>query len=102
DKEAAARQSLARAALDYIDTLADTTEAPDRVLDRLRRRYSARLGTPDDGAWPAAAYADLQRQVIGVQSTELRRLYTEGRISDGIRRRMQAELDRAEAALDEG
>ena len=42
------------------------------------RRYTARLGNQPDGAWPAADYAALQRDVLAVQSAELRRLYAGG------------------------
>ena len=98
-KETAARTALAEAAVDYIDGLTETGSLPEAVLERARRRYTARLGNQPDGAWPAANYAALQRDVLAVQSAELRRLYAAGMVSDGTRRRLQLELDRAEAAV---
>ncbi|WP_344656206.1 hypothetical protein [Catenulispora subtropica] len=42
----------------------------------------------------------LRRDVLSVQSAELRRLFAEEQIGDGARRRLQAELDRREAGLE--
>jgi CPA1 family monovalent cation:H+ antiporter len=100
-KETMVRASLDEAALDYLDNLRDMEEGqvPDAVLDRLRRRYTARLGAAEDGAWPADSFARLQLRLVHVQRAELRRLYTDGRIGDGLQRRIQHELDQAEAAL---
>lgn len=96
-KEAQTRTWLDEAALDYLQELRGNDEIPDAVLDRLRRRYAARLGAADDGAYPADALARLRLQLIDVQRAELRRLHADGRIDDTVRRRIQRELDRAEA-----
>jgi Na+/H+ antiporter len=98
-KEAQVRASLDEAALDYLDTLRGDDDIPGQVIDRLRRRYSARLGRAEDGAWPAADFAGLQRRLIDVQRAELRRLYTDGRINDGVQRSLTHELDRAEDGI---
>ncbi len=90
--------ALSEAALDYLDELRADEDVPDAVLDRLRRRYTARLGAAEDGGgYPADALALLQLRLLEVQRAELRRLYTDGRINDTVQRRVLHELDRAEA-----
>ena len=93
------RAALDEAALDYLDTLPADEDAPEEVLDRLRRRHTAALGAAGDGAYPADAFARLQLRILDVQRTELRRLHTGGRVNDTLQRRLQHELDRAEAGL---
>ena len=98
-KEAEVRASLDEAALEYLDDLRANDAAPAEVLDRLRRRYTARLGHGEDGAGAADDLVRLQFRLVEVQRTELRRLYADGRVGDTMRRRIQHDLDRAEAAL---
>jgi CPA1 family monovalent cation:H+ antiporter len=98
-KEEAVHASLNEAALDYLDGLRENSDVPDAVLDRLRRRYTARLGATEDGAYPADAFTRLQLRLLDIQRTELSRLYADGRIDDTMRRRIQHELDRAEAGV---
>jgi CPA1 family monovalent cation:H+ antiporter len=99
-KESEVHTSLDEAALDYLDQLRDNAEIPGEVLDRLRRRYTARLGAVEDGgAYAPADFASLQRRLVDVQRTELQRMHTDGRINDAVQRRIQHELDRAEAGI---
>lgn len=97
-----ARDALNRTALDHVENLAELEALSDTAVDRVRRALTARLDrTPEspDGTTADASYRQLRREVIAVQSTELRRLYDEHRISDTTRRRLQHDLDREEAAL---
>jgi CPA1 family monovalent cation:H+ antiporter len=98
-KETEVRASLNEAALDYIDGLRENTDIPDQVLSRLRRRYTARLGAVEDGAYPTDAFARIQRDLLDVQRGELNRLRADSRISDTVHRRIQHELDRVEAGI---
>jgi len=98
-KEAQVRAWLDEAALEYLENLRDNDDVPGEVLDRLERRYNARLGRTEDGAWPHADFARLQRRLLDVQRAELRRLHTDGRVDDGVQRRITHELDRTEEGL---
>jgi CPA1 family monovalent cation:H+ antiporter len=98
-KESVVRAHLNEAALDYLDGLRESADVPEAVLNRLRRRYTARLGVAEDGAYPAEDFADLQHGLLDVQRSELRRLHVDGRISDTVHRRIQHELDRTEAGI---
>jgi hypothetical protein len=98
-KESQVRTWLSEAALNHLDGLRETTNIPDQVLGHLRRRYTARLGAVEDGAYPVDAFANLQRDLLDVQRGELRRLHADGRISDTVHRTIQHELDRSEAGI---
>ncbi|MEU6218980.1 Na+/H+ antiporter [Streptomyces sp. NPDC047022] len=112
-EEASARCRLAGAGIRRLDELAELEAAPDVVLDRLRRGLNARLddardrladsdddhgdGAPAESA--DLAYRQLRRDLIAVESKELRLLYDEHAISDTTRRRLQRSLDLEEARL---
>ncbi len=101
-EEADARDALNRAALAHVEHLATLEAVPETAVDRVRRALSARLDHSidgPDGSTVDATYRELRHEVIGVQSTELHRLYDEHRISDTTRRTLQHDLDREEAAL---
>ncbi|MFI6845589.1 Na+/H+ antiporter [Kitasatospora sp. NPDC050467] len=103
-EEAEARAVIARAGLSHLDQLTDLESIPDHVLDRVRRGLEARLrhaDEPDDtaGADVLAAYRDVRREVIAVQSSELHRLYDDHRISDTTLRQLQRDLDLEETGL---
>jgi len=102
-EEAGAREALDLAALDHVEQLEMVEAMPPAAVDRARRNLAARLdqGEDTDGVTADAAYRTLRREVIAVQSDELRRLYAANRISDTTRRRLQQDLDRQEAALEE-
>jgi CPA1 family monovalent cation:H+ antiporter len=104
-EEAGARDALNRAALAHIEQLALLDAQPAHALDRVRRGLAARLdhGADDTGGAPAdSAYRALRHAVIALQSTELRRLYDEHRISAATLRSLQHDLDREDAALGGG
>ncbi|MCZ4556585.1 Na+/H+ antiporter [Rhodococcus sp. PvR044] len=101
-EEVEARDILDRAALAFVDRLADLETQPEPVIDRVRRGLGARLDhTTDspDGSTLDAAYRELRHEVIAVQNVELRRLYDEHQISETTRKSLQRDLDREDAAL---
>ncbi|GAA2780629.1 Na+/H+ antiporter [Kitasatospora paracochleata] len=108
-EEAEARARLARTALAHLDAQSGSEITDELVLDRVRRALDARLQQADEaahapgGAGEAgthlAAYTALRREVLAIQSTELRRLYDEHEISDTTRREIQHDLDQQEIAL---
>ncbi|WP_307856602.1 Na+/H+ antiporter [Catenulispora pinistramenti] len=98
-KEEAARAAMDRAVVEYLDELAVAGPANSSAVLRLRARYAERLD-PETDASLLEDLATLRRDVLSVQGAELRKLFAEERISDGSRRRLQAELDRREAGLD--
>ena len=105
-EEARTRATLARTALDHVDRLADLETTSDVVLERVRRNLGARLqqneelgGQGNDTGALLKAYYQVRREVITVQTTELRRLYDEHQISDATRRQLQHDLDLEETGL---
>ncbi|WP_405584443.1 Na+/H+ antiporter [Streptomyces sp. NBC_01190] len=101
-EEAGARDALDRAALARVDQLAGLETHPEAALLGIRRHLVARLDNTEDGPTGdrlEEAYVGLRREVIRVANEELRQLYTAHRISDTTRRRLQHELDLAEAGL---
>ncbi|MGW7236225.1 Na+/H+ antiporter [Streptomyces sp. NPDC054804] len=104
-EEAAARCRLADAGIRRLDELSELEAVPEVVLDRLRRGLHARLDDARDRLAESTAesadlvYRQLRRDLIAVESAELRRLYDEHTISDTTRRRLQRSLDLEEARL---
>lgn len=101
-EEVGARDILNKAALAYVDHLAELETQPELVIHRVRDGLDARLDhttESPDGSTLDATYRELRRAVIGVQNAELRRLYDEHQISDATRRSLQYDLDREDAAL---
>jgi Na+/H+ antiporter len=99
---------LAETALARLEELADLDAAPPTVIDQIRRnlqaqveREAARLADDHPDGTTNAAYRRIRRDVLAVEATELHRLYENGTISDGTRRRLQRLLDLEEAALGE-
>ncbi|QMU76670.1 Na+/H+ antiporter [Streptacidiphilus sp. PB12-B1b] len=109
-EEAQARQALARAGLAHLAQVEDLESVPEPVLDRTRRILRARLDHAQEqaeepspeGTPLLAAYRGLRREVIAVQSAELRRLYDQHRVSDATRRALQHDLDLEEAGMGAG
>jgi CPA1 family monovalent cation:H+ antiporter len=109
-EEADTRDALTRTALIHLDEITGLETVPEAALDRVRRRLDAQLDhgadTDEDGSPSGrtvlAAYRELRREVIAVQTAELRRLYEDHRISDTTRRRLQHELDLEETGLGGG
>jgi CPA1 family monovalent cation:H+ antiporter len=101
-----ARAQLTQAALDYLDELQEGESAPDFAIDQLRRSWTARLerikaddGDEQAGAFAAASYRQLRRDLLAVESAELDRLHSTGEVSDSTRRRVQRILDLEQAGL---
>jgi len=102
------RLRLARAGLRHLDEVADTEAAPAFVIDQLRDSWQsriARIEAPEGGPGAtdstAAAYRQLRRELLSVESSELDRLYRDGVITDGTRRQVQRILDLEDAGLGE-
>jgi len=104
-EESAARQNLARAALERLAELADAEAVPATAVARARHGLEARLVEHDAEAvgerGAEADFRELRRDLIGVQEERLRRLYDDHRISEATRRRLQRELDLDHAGLGE-
>ncbi len=101
-EEDGASDALNLAALDHVEGLMGQETHPEPAVERVRHALAIRLDRSTDGPETPtmdAAYRALRREVIAVQSAELRRLYDENLISDTTRRRLQHDLDRQEAAL---
>ncbi|HVW18943.1 MAG TPA: Na+/H+ antiporter [Solirubrobacteraceae bacterium] len=111
DEEAIARMEAAQAAIDRIGDLADEEIADERALGRLREAYERRLricqavlGGREDGAAAhaearAADYAQLRRDLIGVERSTLLDLRSAGRLSQATLRLIVRDLDLEEARL---
>ena len=106
-EEAGARRALARAGLAHLDRIEDLEAVPETVLDRMRRILNSRLDQAEeqtdspgpDGGQLLTAYRGLRRDVIAVQTAELRRLYDGHQVSDATRRQLQRDLDLEDAGL---
>ena len=110
-EEARARRDLAEAALvrlqELVDCAAIDADSCRRLEGELQRRLdrSRQLLEEQDGERQAATLArpgavlDVRRQLLAVQSAELRRLTTEGHIGRAVRERLQREIDLDEARL---
>lgn len=66
----------------------------------LRSRQGGPDGEPNGMATPMLP--QLRRDVIGVRSVELTRLYEDGTVDAARRRQLQHQLDLEEASLDDG
>jgi CPA1 family monovalent cation:H+ antiporter len=101
-----ARGQVTRAALTYLEDLRDGESAPEFAIEQLRRSWQLRLdriSSPEDddpnSTSAGAAYRQLRRDLIGVESAELDRLHRGGEITDSTRRRVQHILDLEQAGL---
>ena len=99
-EETVARLRLAEAGLARLNELADNGTAPDAVIDRLRARLQARIGTTrdridqDPDTEPEALpEKELRADLIAAENAELSRLYEDGTISAATRSRLQRSLD---------
>jgi CPA1 family monovalent cation:H+ antiporter len=108
-EETIARLHMAEASLARLDELADSSAAPDEVIDRLRAGLQARIGDTrariDQGpeTEPAApTERELRGELIAAEHAELSRLYDAGTVSAATRRRLQRGLDLETARLTEG
>ncbi|WP_157249216.1 Na+/H+ antiporter [Nonomuraea typhae] len=89
-----ARAHLSEIALTYVDELADLEAASPVVLQHVRRSLEAQNELEQAPDELAEAYGHLRRDVLAVQTAEVARLHTSGKISEETRRRLQLHLDR--------
>jgi CPA1 family monovalent cation:H+ antiporter len=110
DEEAVARMEAAQAALDRIEEMEDEKRVDEAQLNRLRDLYRARfrmcaavLGGED----PETAareqrlvdYAELRRELIGIERATLLELRGDDRLRDATMRQIQRDLDLEEARI---
>jgi CPA1 family monovalent cation:H+ antiporter len=108
EEERRARLEANKAAIELIEKLrANSKFSPDTV-DRLRAEYDERVGqlelcaeNPDDcrGEIATPQYQRLQREALRVERRTIIRLRNERVINDDALRRIQRDLDLAEARL---
>jgi Na+/H+ antiporter len=99
-----ARHALAIAALDRLDALADTFEAPPATVDRMRtelqRQAEMTREVDEPGDVPARdGVVPLRSSVLEVQAQELARLRLAGEISAATFQHVQRQLDIEHARL---
>jgi monovalent cation/hydrogen antiporter len=108
EEERTARFQANRAALDLIEELAQECGVPDEVANRLRAEYRERMaelerGADDeeDGSGEVAtpSYRRLQQKALNVERQTIIRLRNKQVINDDALRRIQRDLDLAEARL---
>jgi len=104
-EEARARLVGTRAALRYLDDLADRGEVTSELLDELRGRYERRASRvpgavgPDVEEYARTARA-VRRDLLATEHRALVKLRDRGAIGDETLRRIQQELDLEQVRLD--
>ncbi len=108
-EETIARLRLAEAGLARLDELAESSAAPDAVIDRLRTGLQARIDNTrarldqgPDTEPGALTERELLGDLIAAENAELSRLFEAGTISAATRRRLQRSLDLEVTRLAEG
>ena len=108
-EETLARLRLAEAGLARLDELAESGDAPDAVIDRLRASLQARIGTTrarlnhdPDTAREARTERELRGELIAAENAELSRLFDTGTIGAETKQRLQRSLDLELTRLTEG
>lgn len=99
EQERLARQSVAKAALAWLDGVDDVD--PD-VVERLRLEFGRRAEAESEDHTPDGQLSDYRRlrgELLAVETAELTRLRDDGRIDESVRRRVQRSVDVEEAAL---
>ncbi len=108
EEERTARFQANRAALELIERLARECGVPNEVAERLRVEYRERIGElercadgGEDGSGEVATphYRRLQRKALDVERQTIIRLRNDHVINDDALRRIQRDLDLAEARL---
>jgi CPA1 family monovalent cation:H+ antiporter len=108
DEERTARLKANEAAIELIENLRGSGKFSPGTVDRLRAEYDERMGqlqlcaeNPDDcrGEIATPQYQRLQRQALRVERQTIIRLRNERVINDDALRRIQRDLDLAEARL---
>jgi len=108
-EETLARLRLAEAGLARLDELAESGDAPDAVIDRLRASLQARIGSTrarlnhdPDTAREARTERELRGELIAAENAELSRLFDTGTIGAETKQRLQRSLDLELTRLTEG
>jgi CPA1 family monovalent cation:H+ antiporter len=108
EEERAARLKANEAAIELIEKLRDNGDFSATTVDRLRAEYDERVEqlqlcaeNPDDcrGEIATPQYQRLQREALRVERQTIIRLRNERVINDDALRRIQRDLDLAEARL---
>jgi Na+/H+ antiporter len=110
DEEAVARMEAAQAALDRLDEMEDEERASSSQVNRLRDVYRGRFrmcqavlsgGDPETAAREQRIvdYAELRRELIGVEREELLNLRGNGRLRPLTQRQIERDLDLEEARI---
>jgi CPA1 family monovalent cation:H+ antiporter len=108
DEERAARLQANRAALARLDQFVAKNKFPPGLVDRLRSEYVERIeqlelcaSNPDDcrGEIATPRYQQLQQRALDVERETIIRLRNQRVINDDALRRIQRDLDLAEARL---
>jgi len=111
DEERLARLEANKAALEWIEKARANGDFPPDAVDRLRAEYDERIeqleicaDNPDDcrGEIATPRYQRLQHQALRVERKTIIRLRNERVINDDALRRIQRDLDLAEARLTGG
>jgi len=111
DEERLARLEANKAALEWIEKARANSDFSPDAVDRLRAEYDERIeqleicaDNPDDcrGEIATPQYQRLQHQALRVERTTIIRLRNERVINDDALRRIQRDLDLAEARLTGG
>jgi CPA1 family monovalent cation:H+ antiporter len=100
-----ARLRLARAGLEFLDSVAASEAAPEFIVEQLRQSWEARAARIQSDDEPSdstsAAYRELRLDLLAIETAELNRLFNAGSITDATRRRIQRILDLEQAGLHE-
>lgn len=99
-----ARYALAITALDHLEALAESLEAPDAAVQQVRSELQRQVEASRDRLAASQSAGSghastLRRSVLDVQAEELARLRTAGEISAATFRQMQHQLDVEHARL---
>jgi CPA1 family monovalent cation:H+ antiporter len=108
EEERSARLQANKAAIELIGTFAGNGDFPSALIERLRAEYDERVqqlelcaGNPDDcrGEIATPQYQRLQQRALDVERQTIIRLRNQRVINDEALRRIQRDLDLAEARL---
>jgi CPA1 family monovalent cation:H+ antiporter len=100
-----ARHALALAALQQLDAVAESEEAPRQLVERVRQELrhdaeSTRGHEPEHAAGSSSSGVALRGHLLDIQAEELARLRLAGEISADTFRQVQHQLDIEHARLD--
>jgi CPA1 family monovalent cation:H+ antiporter len=111
EEERKARLQANQAGLAKLAEVAKQRPVEESVLGRLRAEYEERieqLGAPESSNAPAKLslfapeYEELLREILGEERKTILRLRNERAINDHVLRRIQRDIDLAEARLQQG